>query len=221
MAKAKTEPAAEAPAATAPVPSTAPTPSAAAAPAKKSNKTVWIVVGVLVFVFVVLPLMGLAAGGLFLKSKFGSQKATDKTVSSLLSKATGSDVDVSSSSGSVSVKGDDGTSASFGGTQKLPSDFPKSSIVYLTEKEVTFVMTSTTDGKKTWSLTTTVSKSFDEASAYFDGKIKEPDYTDVSSYGSGTYKYVSGKNSKYSEFVTISQSDSSKPTNVSYVITEE
>ncbi|MCA9347065.1 hypothetical protein KC930_00590 [Candidatus Saccharibacteria bacterium] len=199
----------------------APTPSAAPAPAKKSNKTLVIVIVAVVVVFVVLPLTALTVGGFLLKNKFGSQKAIDNTVSDIVSKATGSDVDVDSSKGSVNIKGDNGSSLSYGSNQNLPSDFPKSDVPYLPEKEVTFQLTSTSDGKKSWSVTTTVNESFAEASSYFEGKVKEPDYTDVTTYGASTVKYYSGKNSKYSVFITVSEGSNGDPTGVSYVISEE
>ena len=188
---------------------------------KKSNKTLWIVLAVVLFIFVVIPGLLLTAGSVFLRSKFGSDKATEKTISGIVSKATDNKVDLNSKDGSVTVKGKDGETVSVGSSRKLPDDFPKNDIPFIAQKEVTFVITSSSEGKKNWSVTTTVDKTFEEAVAYFDGKIKAPDFDNVSSYGSGDSQSYSGKGAKYSLYVTVSKGKSGDPTDVTYIVTEQ
>lgn len=188
---------------------------------KKSNKTLWIVLGIVLFIFVVIPGLLFTAGGIFLKSRFGSDKATEKTLEGIVSKATDSKVNLDSKNGSVTVKGKDGETMSVGSSRKLPDDFPKNDIPFIAQKEVTFVITTSSEGKKNWSVTTTVDKSFEEATTYFDGKIKTPDYESVSSYGSGDSQSYSGKGSKYSLYVTVTKGKDGEPTDITYIVTEQ
>lgn len=188
---------------------------------KKSNKTLWIILGVVLFIFVVIPGLLLTIGGIFLKSKLGDQKSTDKTISSIVSKATDSKVNVNSSNGEFSVESKDGDSSiSVGSNQKLPDGFPKSDIPYFAEKSITFAMSSKDEGKSRWSVTATSDKSFDDVKSYFAGKIKEPDYTDVSTYSFNDSQSYYGVGSKYTVSVTISKNSDEKDTNISYIVTE-
>jgi hypothetical protein len=137
-----------------------------------------------------------------------------------VSKATDNKVDINTKSGSVSVQGKDGSSLSVGSDQKLPADFPKTEVAFIEPKAVTFALTSTTEGKKNWSMTTTVDKTFEAASAYFEQTIKEPDYTEVSTYSSSETQTFTGKNSKYSLYNTVSKGQNGEPTSVTYIVTE-
>lgn len=188
---------------------------------KSSNKTLFIVLGVLA-AFLIIPGILLAIGLAVFGSKI-SDKVAEKGVESVISSASGGKVDVNSKDGSFTVKGKDGDSSiSIGGTnQKLPDDFPKSDIPYLSEAGVTSVFTSSSGGKKSWSVSTIVDKSFTEAQKYFEGKIKEPDYTDVASFGSSGSQLISGKNAKFSVTVTISEGKDGEKTAVQYIVSQE
>jgi hypothetical protein len=188
---------------------------------KKSNKALFIVLGVLVFVFVIIPGLLFAVGGAFLKSKLGSDKAAEKTVESIVSKATGGDVDLDTKKGTVSIKGENGETINAGSSQKLPDDFPKGEIPFIDQKEVTFVITSTTQDKKNWSVTTKVDKSFDEAKTYFEKSIAAPEFESTSSYGSSDGQTYVGSNTKYSVFVTVTKEKSDNSTNVTYIVTQK
>lgn len=179
--------------------------------AKKSNKLPLIIAGV-----AVLLIAGLAAKSTFTKS------ANEKTAESIIEAVSGSKVDVNAKNGSYSVTDKEtGESATVGANQKLPSDFPKNDIPYLNEKAITLVISTTKDGKKNWSVSTTVSQSPEEAMAYFEGKIKEPDYTNVASYGYNTSKTFNGENAKYEVVVTVAKSDTDKDTTVTYIVSEK
>lgn len=195
--------------------------SAPSAPAKKSNKTLLIVIGVVVFFFVVVPALVFGAGVLLFNKSFGSQKATDKTIESLVEKATDGKVDIDSDNGNFSVSGENGDSTySVGDNQKLPDDFPKDKIPYITEKSVSFVFTNSNEGKKSWSVTTTVDKSFEDAKTYFTDKIKEPEFTSVSSYSFGDSQTLYGQNDMYDVSVTVTKPESGD-TSVTYIITSK
>lgn len=190
----------------APKASTAP----ATSPVKKSNKLPLIIVGVIL----------LLVAGSFAKSAF-TKNANEKTAENIIEKVTGNKVDVNTNSGSYSVTDKEtGETATVGTSQKLPSDFPKEDIPYLSEKSVTLVISTSKEGKKNWSVTTTVKESLEDAIAFFEGKIKEPDYTNVSSYGYNTSKTFTGKSAKYDVFVTVSKTDTDKDTTVTYVIAQ-
>lgn len=194
-----------------------------ATPKKNSNKTLWIVLGVILVVFVLIPGILLTAGGLFVKSKLSDEKAGEKLAESLVERASGGKVDVDADKdGNFSVKSKDGdSSVGFGSDQKLPDDFPKGVSNYLSEKSIVFVLTSKNENKQTWSVTTTVDKSFADASSYFEGKIKDPEYTEVTSYGFGNSKTLYGKKDNYSVSVTVAEGSDGSDTTVSYIVTEE
>lgn len=188
----------------------APTTSPAASPVKKSNKLPIIIVGVIL----------LLIAGSFAKSAF-TKTADEKLAENIIEKVSGDKVKVDTKDGSFSVTDKEtGETATVGASQKLPSDFPKNDIPYLSEKSVTFVISTTKEGKKNWSVTTTVKENLEEASAFFEGKIKEPDYTNVSSYGYNTSKTFTGKSAMYDVFVTVAKTDTDKDTTVTYVIAQ-
>jgi hypothetical protein len=191
-------------------------PAAEQAPVKKSsNKTLWIVLAV-VGVFVILPALALGLGLTYVKSRLSSENVAE----TLIERASGGNVDIDSSGKSFTIEGKNGESLAFGSDQKLPDDFPKSKIPFLKEKSVVFTLNSTNDNKKTWSVTTTVDSSFEDAKKYFETEIKEPAYSDVSSFGFGESQTYYGKSSGYDVSVTVSQVSDSKDTNVSYIVTE-
>lgn len=183
---------------------------------KKSNKVLWIVLGLVLFFFVIVP--GLIFGGLALF--LSSDKGTEKLTESIIEGATGNNVDVDTEKGSVSVKNDEGDSVNFGSGQELPSDFPKEEIPYIKEDEVTFVLTNSDEnGSKSWSVSTTVSESLENALKFFEDKIKAPDYSSTASYGFGTSKTFTGKSATYDVSVTVSKPDDGKTT-ITYVVSE-
>jgi len=181
------------------------------AAAKGINKTVVIAVVAVLIV----------AGSLYYKNS-NDKKNTEKAAENLIENLTGDKVKIDADNQSFKYEDKDtGESVTIESGQKLPSDFPKDSIVYLDEKSVTAVITSNNDGKKTWSVTTAVSESVEKAAAYFEEKLVEPDYTDISSYGYNDSKTFAAKSEKYNIFVTISKYDSDADTSITYVIEEE
>jgi hypothetical protein len=186
-------------------------------PKKKSNKTLFIVLGVILVVFVVIPGILLTVGGLFLRDRLSNENVTE----SLIEGATGNKVDVNTKDGNFSVKSENGdSSVSYGADQKLPEDFPKDKIPYLEEKSVGFVLTSDNESGHSWSVTTTVDKSYNEAVAYFEERIKSPEFTDTSNFGFGESKTFYGKKDTYTVSVSISKSEQGDTT-VSYIVNDE
>lgn len=188
---------------------------------KKSNKTLWIILSLVVFFFVIVPGVIFAAGALWLNSNNNAEKASENALESIIGKATDGKVDIDSKNGSFSVESKDGDSSVAYGDQKLPTDFPKDKIPYIKEKSVTFVLTSSSEGKKNWSVSTTVDKSYDDAVAYFEGKIVEPEYQNTSTYGTSDSKSILGKNATHSLFITVTKGTNGDPTGVTYIVTEE
>ena len=180
-------------------------------PKAPNSKTILIIV-------VVIALIG---GGLYLKDR-SDKKNSVKVAENLIESLTGNKVDVDTDKQSFEIKDEEtGESVSTQSNQKLPSDFPKSSIPFLDEKSITAVVTSKSDDKKNWSVTTTVKESVEEAAAFFESKLVEPDFTSVNSYGYNDSKSFSATSEKYGVFVTISKTTSDSDTNVTYVVTEE
>ncbi len=193
--------------------------AAAAAPAKKSNKALWIVIGLIVFFVVVVPILLLTAGAIWFKN-VGERKLAENTVEGIVERASGGDVDIDTKDGSVSVKTEDGDgSFSIGGNQKLPDDFPKNEIPYLKEESVSSTLSSTSEGKKSWWVTTQVNNSYDEAKGYFESNIAEPAYSDITNYSFGESTTFNATGSDYELSVTVSSNDGK--TSVSYVVREK
>lgn len=187
---------------------------------KTNNKALYIIMAVVLVLFI-LPGIALGVGLKYLGSKAGD-KIAEKGVESLVSSATGGKVDVNSKDGSFNVSSKDGDSSiSIGGNQKLPDDFPKNDIPYIKESGVTAVFTSINENKKSWTITTNVDKSFSEAKAYYEAQLKEPIYTDVSTYGFANSQTYYGKSSKYSVTVTVSAGEEGAKTNVTYIVSQE
>lgn len=185
---------------------------------KKSNKTLWIVLGVVLLLFVVIPAVLITAGGLFLKDQLSSEKTGERLAESLIEGASGGKVDVNAEDGSYSIESEDGTSSiGYGDNQKLPEDFPKDDIPYLKEKAVTFVITSENEGKQTWSVTTSVDESYEEATAFFEDRIKSPEYSETSNFGFGDSKTFYGVKDSYTVSVSITRPESGDTT-VTYMI---
>lgn len=184
---------------------------------KKSNKTLWIVLGVVLFFFVVMPALAFGAFALWFRNK-GAESVTE----SLIESAAGGNVDIDTKDGGFSVEGDNGEEFSFGGDQELPSDFPKDVAQYLDEKKVTFVLTNKDDAdKRTWSVSTTVSKSFEDTKAHFESKIAKPEYTETSTYSVGGSTTYYGKKGTTNVTITVSKPTDEGDTNVTYIVAEE
>ena len=193
-------------------------PATVAVPPKKSNKTLWIVLGVVLFLFLVVPALAITAGAIWFKNNVN----TENTVEGILEKASGNQVDIDSKNGSFSVESENGDSSfSVGENQKLPDDFPKNEVPYLRERAVSSVITSTNEGKKMWWVTTTVDDSFESAKTYFADNIKEPTYTNVTSYGFGETQTYYGESAKYNVSVSVMQNTNNDPISVTYNVTEK
>lgn len=197
------------------------TPGVVVPPKKKSNKVLWIVLGLAAFFFILIPGIVITAGALWLNNN-ASDKLAENAVAGLVERASGGQVDLNASDGSLSIDSG-GTSFSTGDNQKLPDDFPKNDIPYLKENKVTFVLTSTSNNKKSWSVATSVGETFEEAKAYFEGIITSPDYSDVSSYGFGESQTYYGVKSPYGVSVTVSKltGGANNEVGVTYLVTEQ
>lgn len=198
-----------------------PTPApAAAVPAKKSNKTLWIVLGIVLFFVVIVPGLLFAAAALWVNNN-GSEKLTENVIESALEKSTGSKVDIDTKDGNVSVKSSDGdNTVSYGNDQKLPSDFPKDITHYIDGGDITFVISNKdADQKKSWSVTTKIDKSYDDTKAYFESKIAQPEYESTSTYSFGNSVNYYGSKSGYSVSVNITKGEDA--TSVSYLVSEK
>lgn len=184
---------------------------------KKNNKTLWIIIGVVLVLFIVLPAILVTAGGFFLKDKLSSDNITE----SIIEGASGGKVDVDSDDGNVNIESEDGSSSiGYGDDQELPKDFPKDKIPYIDEKKVTFVITTENENKSNWSVTTTVDKSYEDTVAYFEERIKSPEYTETSNYGFGQTKTFYGKSDTFTLTVSVSKLEDGE-TSVTYNVGEE
>ena len=205
---------------TAPAPVETPAVSAPATPAppattgvksaKSSNKNL----------FIILAVIALIAGGAYFKNQQDNKNA-EKVAENLIKNLGGGDIDIDAKDNSFSIKDESGSMTIESG-QKLPDDFPKDSIPYLDEKKVSLVFSNTSDGKKSWSVSTTVDKSIEEAVAFFESKIVEPDYMDIGTYGYNESTTFSANTAEYGIYITVgnSDSDTEKDTTVTYVINQ-
>lgn len=122
-AAAPTKPAAEA------------TPAAAPPqPVKSSNTKIFVIVGLVVLVFVVIPLIMLLAGGVFLGKKLKDNG-----------------VNVNTDTGSVSITDKNGNEFKAGGEQTMPKDFPSEVPVY--KGEILSSGRLTVEGRTGWTVT--------------------------------------------------------------------
>ncbi|MEO5627786.1 MAG: hypothetical protein ABIQ89_02760 [Candidatus Saccharimonadales bacterium] len=121
-------------------PETPTPPAPAVASTSSSHKTALIIVGVVVAVFIVLPLIGLAVGGVFIGKSLKDNN-----------------VKVNSGDSSVSVSDKNGNEFSAGGSQTLPSDFPSGVPLYKGDIVTTGKVNS--DGKTVWSVSISTSDS--------------------------------------------------------------
>jgi ABC-type Na+ efflux pump permease subunit len=191
-------------------------------PKKKSKKTLWIVIGVIVVFFLVIPGILLAVGGSILKDKLDDPTTGEQIAEGLIENATGTDVNVDANDGSYTVESKDGAeSISVGSNQKIPDDFPKDITQYLPEKSIVFVLTSENEGKKSWSVTTVVDKTYEEAVAHFKETITSPSYTDTSNFTIGETTTFYGKKDNKTVSITVSRAEDTGDVSVSYLVLEE
>lgn len=193
-------------------PASAPAPASPATPGAKSannnNKNIIIIAAVI----------ALIAGGMYFKNQ-QDKKNAEKTAENLIGNLFGGDIDVDSKDNSFSIKDEEGDTT-IETSQKLPDDFPKDSVPYLDEGKVTLVFSNSSEGKKSWSVTTTVDKSVEEAVAYFEGIIIEPTYSDVATYGYNESTTFSASTAEYGVYITVGKDADAEDTTVTYVITQ-
>jgi len=195
-----------------------PTITSSPAAGKKSNKTLWIVLGVLLFVFIILPAIVISLLFFVFKDKV-SESISEGVVETAIEQASGNNVDIDANNDSFSIKSEDGNSELNIGGSDLPSDFPKNDVPFINPKEVTFSASSEQEGKKYWNVGTTVDQSYDEAVNFFKEKIAAPEYTDVGSYSFGESSTITGTKAPYT--VSVSVSNSEGQTNVTYIIQQQ
>ena len=163
--------------------------------AKGSNKTLFIIIGVIAFFVIVLPMI------LFFVV-FGviKNKVNKDLNSGIVSTASGGKVQVSSNGKEVTVKGADGSEMS--SSQKLPADWPTAVVIY-TPNTIVGSYKATQDGKPSWTLATTTPDTYDKVKA--DIASKYAGWAKSSEYeASGALISVYDKDT-YSVVITITQ----------------
>ena len=152
---------------------------------KKSNAWIWIIV-VIVVVLVIMSVVGSLIAGYIAKNAGG------KIAETILSKATNSAVSVNTDSGSVTVKGEDGTTTTF--STKLASGFPSDIPVYA-GSTVRASAAGTTDSDNVGnyaSLSTT--DSMEKVQAFYDAELTANGWTKEDSITLGTIiPYIASK----------------------------
>jgi hypothetical protein len=185
------------------------TPTKTAPKKGTSNKTLFIIIGVVAVGALIVAAIGL---------NFAKNKLADKTASGIISTATGGKVSVDSNGKEVTVKTADGST--YSSSQKLPTDWPSSVPIY-SPYTITGSYKATNDGKTAWHLATTTTDSYDKVTSSMASKYSG--WTNNSSYeanGSALYSYENGT---YTVIVSVAQPDSSSNNQVvvSYTVSQK
>lgn len=174
-----------------------------AAPAKSNNtKTVLIIVGVLVLIFVIIPAIALTAGGIFLGNKLNEN---------------GVNVDTSQQEGSVNIKDKNGNEINVGGTQKLPNGFPSDIPLY--DGKITASGKVTVDGKTGWTVTISTSDSLDTVGSWNTSQYSSNGWTTNLDTASGSGGLLTATNGTYR--VSAFSNNEDGTTTVLYTVTPE
>lgn len=186
----------------------------------KSNKTLWIVLGVIAFFVIVMPsIIGLVAF-VWLRDNVQNGDLGKKALEGIVEQTTGGNVDVDSNNGSFTVRDKEGNTSFGVGNQQLPEDFPKNDIPFINQKSIGFVTTSTNEGKKNWSVSTIVSQSPSNATSYFKSQFVEPDYTEINTLNVNGIQTFSATSTRYSINISVSAGDTPDEANVMYSVSE-
>ncbi|MFO0882329.1 MAG: hypothetical protein U0491_02665 [Candidatus Saccharimonadales bacterium] len=174
-----------------------------------SNKTLFIIIGVVGVAVLLLAGFGLS---------MAKNKLADKTASGIISTATGGKVSVDSNGKDVTVKTADGST--YSSSQKLPTDWPSSVPLY-TPYSVTGSYKASNDGKTAWHLATSTSDSYDKVVAEIPKLYSG--WTSNSSYESNGAALFSYDNSTYGVILSVAKPDSSSnnKVTVSYTVSQK
>lgn len=191
--------------------------AAAKAPAKKTpvkkapvakatggnnSKTVLIVVGVVVLLFLVIPAIALTAGGVFVGNKL---------------KENGTTVSTENSEGSVNIKDKNGNEINVGGTQKLPDSFPSNIPLY--DGKITASGKITVDGKTGWTVTISTSDDLETVGSWNTSQYSSNGWTTNLDTVSSSGGLLTATNNAYRVSAFSSNDDST--TTVLYTVTPE
>lgn len=183
----------------------APAKKAAAASSNKSGsntKTVLIVVGVVIALFVVLPAIALTAGGVFLGNKLQENGTT---------------VSTENGEGSVNIKDKNGNEINVGGSQKLPAGFPSDIPLY--DGKITASGKITVDGKTGWTATITTSDDLSTVGSWNTSQYSSNGWTTNLDTASGSGGLLTATNGTYR--VSAFSSNENGTTTVLYTVTPE
>jgi hypothetical protein len=180
-------------------------------PQKKSNKTVLIIVAV-VIVFGIVALVGGYIVMKSLKAKV-SQKIGENMLEKAIEQSTGKKADVSADGKAVSVKTEEGTMEASGeGTIKLPADFPSDVFVY-SDAKITFSTSTpanTAEGTKaSYMIAYAVNQSVADVVAKYAGEMAKNGWTKGTEANYGAMM-VSFKKGNRDVLLTISENQDGK-----------
>jgi len=181
------------------------------APAKKSNKKLFIILGVVVFFLFILPGILFAVFVGYVANRGGEKIVED------IAKTQGVDVDLNTKDGNVSIKDKDGNEYSTKTGTDLPEDFPKDALALYSNK-----YTNTSRIKVGENTSWTVAIETSDSPATITPKVKEQlaasSWTIQTESNSSDYNMIIAKKSPYSAVINYSQTDGK--TTLTYTIAQ-
>ena len=180
-------------------------------PVKKSNKKLFIVLGVVVFFLFILPGILFAVFVGYVANRGGENIVED------LAKSQGVDVDLNTKDGNVSIKDKDGNEYSSTTGTDLPDDFPKEALALYSNK-----YTNTSRIKVGENTSWTVVIETKDSPAVVSPKVKEQlaagSWAIQSESNSSDYNMIIAKKEPYSAVVNYSQADGK--TSITYTLSQ-
>lgn len=182
---------------------------------KKSNKTLFIILGVVALLLIVVP-----AVLFFIIFGVVKDKVTDKSsnfVSGAINKATDGKVNVDASKGEVTIKGQNGDEIT--NKKTLPEGFPSSVKMY-SPSTILVSYKSTTDAKTNW----TVSLETPDSAAKVNESVKNTfaGWTLNGDYSSADSKVVSYEDPTYKLVITVgAPTKAGDKTTILYSVTQK
>ena len=170
------------------------------ATAKKSNKKLFIILGVVVFFLFILPGILFAVFVGYVANRGGENIVED------IAKSQGVDVDLDTKDGNVSIKDKDGNEYSTKTGTDLPEDFPKEALALYSNK---YTNTSRIKVGENTSWTVVIETS--DSPATITAKVKEQlaagSWAIQSESNSSDYNMIIAKKDPYSAVINYSQTD--------------
>lgn len=183
----------------------------------KNNKTIIVIIGLVAFFFFVVPVILFFVVFGVIKSKFGDQAKTTKTISGLVESASGGQVSVDSNGKDITVKAKDGTEVS--SSSKLPTDWPAIVVIY-SPSTIAGSYKATQDGKPSWTVATTTTDTYDKVKA--DIASKYSSWTKTSEYESSGVLITNYDKDNYSVVITATQpTGSDTKVSINYSVTQK